>query len=103
MIINHLCYFQCAVLKARLEDAVQNQRTCEERASKLSEELASTTQGYDTQLAVMSEHLANMNEKLALQKDKIDHLEFQSKVNIFKLHPHYVILHDFCVFSHLFL
>lgn len=72
---------ECAVLKARLEDAVQSQRSCEERASKLSEELAATTQGYDTQLAVMSEHLANMNEKLALQKDTIDHLKFQSKTS----------------------
>lgn len=73
--------FQCAVLKARLEDAVQRQRACEERASKLSEELASTSLGYNTQFAVMSEHLANMNEKLALQKDTIDHLKFQSKVS----------------------
>lgn len=72
---------ECAVLKARLEDAVQSQRTCEERALKLSEELASTTQGYDSQLAVMSEHLANMNEKLALQRDTIDHLKFQSKLS----------------------
>lgn len=71
---------QCAVLKARLEDAIQTQQACEERCARLSEELASTTQGYDTQLAVMSEHLANMNEKLALQKDTIDHLKFQSKV-----------------------
>lgn len=70
---------ECAVLKARLEDAVQCQKLCEERALRLSEELTSTTQGYDAQLAVMSEHLANMNDKLALQKDTIDHLKFQSK------------------------
>ncbi|XP_034238305.1 protein phosphatase 1 regulatory subunit 21 [Thrips palmi] len=70
---------ECAVLKTRLEDAVESRKACEERASKLSEELASTTQTFDSQLAVMTEHLANMNEKLALQKDTIDHLKFQSK------------------------
>jgi len=68
------------VLQTRLEDAVESRKACEERASKLSEDLASTTQTYDSQLAVMTEHLANMNEKLALQKDTIDHLKFQSKV-----------------------
>lgn len=61
---------------------MESRRACEERASKLSEELVSTTQTYDSQLAVMTEHLANMNEKLALQKDTIDHLKFQSKVSL---------------------
>ncbi|KAK3912411.1 Protein phosphatase 1 regulatory subunit 21 [Frankliniella fusca] len=70
---------ECAVLKARLEDAVKCQKACEERALKLSEELASTIKGYDAQLAVMSEHLANMNDKLALQKDTIDHLNLRAK------------------------
>lgn len=72
---------ECAVLKTRLEDAVESRNACDERASRLSEELASTTQTYDSQLAVMTEHLANMNEKLALQKDTIDHLKFQSKTS----------------------
>ena len=72
---------ECAVFKSRLEDAEQSKKLCEEQALKLSEELATTTQGYDTQLAVMSEHLANMNEKLALQRDTIDDLKFHSKTS----------------------
>lgn len=41
------------------------------------DELQTTTRSYEGQLSMMSEHLAGMNEKLALQKDEIDDLRSQ--------------------------
>lgn len=46
---------------------------------KLQGELLTTTTNYETQLSMMSEHLANMNEKLTVQKDEIDQLNYQLK------------------------
>ncbi|KAF4516847.1 hypothetical protein B566_EDAN006242 [Ephemera danica] len=45
--------------------------------SELQEELHTTKHNYETQLSLMSEHLANMNDKLAIQKDEIDQLKYQ--------------------------
>ena len=46
----------------------------------LQDELQTTTRNYEGQLAMMSDHLAGMNEKLARQKDEIDALKLQVKV-----------------------
>jgi protein phosphatase 1 regulatory subunit 21 len=46
-------------------------------AAKLQEDLQITTQNYETQLSIMSEHLANMNDKLTVQRDEIDQLKYQ--------------------------
>ena len=39
----------------------------------------STSTNYESQLAVMTEHVAAMNERLAQQTDEIDRLKFQLK------------------------
>jgi len=69
--------FQCAVLQARLEAAVQSQNSAEERANKLAEELAATSSGYDEQLAMLSEHLATVTEENVVCKDTIEQLRFE--------------------------
>jgi protein phosphatase 1 regulatory subunit 21 len=53
-------------------------------AAKLQEDLQTTTHNYETQLSIMSEHLANMNDKLTVQLDEIDQLKYQmtNKVSI---------------------
>lgn len=53
-------------------------------AAKLQEDLQTTTHNYETQLSIMSEHLANMNDKLTVQWDEIDQLKYQmtNKVSI---------------------
>nr|CAD7425647.1 unnamed protein product [Timema monikensis] len=48
-----------------------------EKLTRLQEELQTTTENYEVQLSIMSEHLANMNEKLTLQRDEIDQLKYQ--------------------------
>ena len=53
--------------------------------AKLQEDLQTTTQNYETQLSIMSEHLANMNDKLTVQRDEIDQLKYQmsNKVTLY--------------------
>ncbi len=43
----------------------------------LQDELQTTTRSYEGQLSMMSEHLAGMNEKLTVQKEQIDVLQYQ--------------------------
>jgi len=40
----------------------------------LKDELETTRKGYETQLSTLSEHLAQMNQKLTKQTDEIDML-----------------------------
>ncbi|XP_046687946.1 protein phosphatase 1 regulatory subunit 21 isoform X2 [Homalodisca vitripennis] len=58
----------------RLEEALHEAR---ERAAQLQEEVTTTATNYEAQLSTMSEHLLNMNERLAQQKDTIDQLQYQ--------------------------
>uniref|UniRef100_T1JJQ3 Protein phosphatase 1 regulatory subunit 21 n=1 Tax=Strigamia maritima TaxID=126957 RepID=T1JJQ3_STRMM len=44
---------------------------------QLKDEMALTSQSYEGQLNMMSEHLANMNDKLTAQKDEIDSLKLK--------------------------
>merc|ERR1712025_678854 len=44
---------------------------------KVREEIAVTKENYETQLSVMSEHLASMNSKLAEQEEIISQLRFE--------------------------
>ncbi len=47
----------------------------------MKDELATTTKGYEEQIATMSEHLASMNEQITSQNDKIDRLQQQLHIN----------------------
>jgi len=73
-------------LHERLQLAVEQRSLMEQQKvaaelslEKLQEELHTTTTNYESQLSMMSEHLANMNEKLTVQKDEIDQLKYQLK------------------------
>lgn len=75
---------ECQVLQNRLELCLQNKLQAEtslqkmqDFVAKLQEDLQTTTQNYETQLSIMSEHLANMNDKLTIQRDEIDQLKYQ--------------------------
>jgi len=46
---------------------------------KVREEIETTKENYESQLSVMSEHLASMNSKLAEQEDLILQLKFEQK------------------------
>ncbi|XP_065347282.1 protein phosphatase 1 regulatory subunit 21 [Cloeon dipterum] len=77
---------ECMSLHERLQLAVEQRNLMEQQMNaaklcldKLQEELHTTTTNYESQLSMMSEHLANMNEKLAVQKDEIDQLKYQLK------------------------
>jgi len=49
----------------------------ERQEGRLREEAATTAASYETQLSVMSEHLASMNSRLAEQEDEIQQLRHQ--------------------------
>lgn len=55
--------------------------------TKLQEDLQITTQNYEMQLSIMSEHLANMNDKLTVQRDEIDQLKYQLTNKVSTLYP----------------
>ena len=83
------------MLQNRLELCLQNKLQAEtslqkmqDYAAKLQEDLQTTTQNYETQLSIMSEHLANMNDKLTIQRDEIDQLKYQmtNKVRLYIHH-----------------
>ena len=83
------------MLQNRLELCLQNKLQAEtslqkmqDYAAKLQEDLQTTTQNYETQLSIMSEHLANMNDKLTIQRDEIDQLKYQM-TNKVSLYIHY--------------
>ncbi|XP_064599865.1 protein phosphatase 1 regulatory subunit 21-like [Liolophura sinensis] len=62
----------------RAKDGAQEDlRVTSQEITQLRDELQTTTRSYEGQLSMMSEHLAGMNEKLALQKDQIDELTVQ--------------------------
>jgi len=46
---------------------------------RVREEIATTKENYESQLSVMSDHLASMNSKLAEQEDLIHQLKFEQK------------------------
>lgn len=73
--------FQCEVLEKRLAFTHQTRQEAESKLnssqdilSALREELRVTTDNYKSQLAVMSEHVAVLNDQLALQREEIDQL-----------------------------
>jgi protein phosphatase 1 regulatory subunit 21 len=60
------------------EDVDNNRKTIFE----LREELATNVSNYESQLSLMSEHLANMNDKLTQQKDEIDSLKINNNIKV---------------------
>jgi exonuclease VII large subunit len=97
--------FQCMALHERLQLATAQRSMAKEKLQsaesalvRLQEELHTTTHNYETQLSLMSEHLANMNEKLAVQRDEIDQLKYQlgQKVSHFCNYSYMEILLTFC-------
>ncbi|XP_075222752.1 protein phosphatase 1 regulatory subunit 21 [Lycorma delicatula] len=75
---------ECSAIKRRLESCLEQARrgdiTTQELREKvihLQEELATTATSYEAQLSTMSDHLATMNERLAAQRETIDHLQYQ--------------------------
>jgi len=51
--------------------------TAEKSINDLKEEARTTSVNYEEQLSMMSEHLANMNDKLTTQTDEIERLHFE--------------------------
>jgi len=56
------------------QDELKNANTT---LAKVKDELQTTNRSYESQLSMMSEHLAGMNETLTSQKDEIDELKRQ--------------------------
>ncbi|XP_063871996.1 protein phosphatase 1 regulatory subunit 21-like [Scylla paramamosain] len=50
-----------------------------ERVNQLKEVLQTTSRNYEEQISTMSEHLADLNEKLTAQSELIEHLKFEAK------------------------
>ncbi|XP_076764731.1 uncharacterized protein LOC143431688 [Xylocopa sonorina] len=72
------------VLRAHLETSEAKREKCESalaealsNCSTLQKDKESQEGNYKTQLSTMSEHLANMNEKLIFQTEEIQQLKFQ--------------------------
>ncbi|CAH1793023.1 unnamed protein product [Owenia fusiformis] len=77
-------YAECRALHKRLNIEEKSKKKLQEEANahsqtiiQLKDDLQTTTKSYESQLSMMSEHLAGMNEKLANQKDEIDSLRLQ--------------------------
>ena len=60
--------------KSRCEDEL---RSASEKIALLREEVATTTNSYDGQLSLMTEHLALMNDKVSSKTDEINTLRSQ--------------------------
>jgi len=79
-------YLELEALSARLynkkkegEKLYREASTARLEEDKVREEIATTKENYESQLSVMSDHLASMNSKLAEQEDLILQLKFEQK------------------------
>ena len=61
-------------------------------SSELKEEMNTISQNYESHLRVMSEHLANVNEKLATQSEEIDKLRYQLNNKVILILDTHIIL-----------
>ncbi len=59
--------------------ALKDLESCKVENDKLREEVGVTSAGYEGQLGLMTEHVANMNDKLSAQTDEIERLKFELK------------------------
>lgn len=69
---------ECKSLQNQLSIAHQENESLKLRII----ELETIVQNYTSQLSVMSEHLANLNEKIVKQKDTIDELTIKAKTTV---------------------
>lgn len=90
---------QCGVLQKRLEHSIECRlvleasiKQAQDTINNLQEELTTTTTNYEIQLSSLSEHVANMNDKLTLQQEEIESLTFQltTKVSICSFENHFL-------------
>lgn len=79
-------YLELEALTARLynkkkegEKLFREASTARLEEDKVREEIATTKENYESQMSVMSDHLASMNSKLAEQEDLILQLKFEQK------------------------
>eukprot|EP00092_Neocalanus_flemingeri_P001825 GFUD01001946.1.p1 GENE.GFUD01001946.1~~GFUD01001946.1.p1 ORF type:complete len:327 (-),score=109.85 GFUD01001946.1:110-1090(-) len=79
-------YLELEALTARLynkkregEKLSREASTARQEEDKVRVEIAVTQENYESQLSVMSDHLASMNSKLAQQEDLIAQLKFEQK------------------------
>jgi chromosome segregation ATPase len=77
-------YLECGSMQKRIKfwekakkKAEDDLKLAHNDIEELEEESKTTTVNYDGQLSMMSEHLANMNEKLTMQTDEIDRLKYE--------------------------
>eukprot|EP00050_Salpingoeca_kvevrii_P017469 m.65403 g.65403 ORF g.65403 m.65403 type:complete len:140 (-) comp7572_c0_seq2:2115-2534(-) len=76
---------ECRALALRLELALQARAKLGEELQganaklvKLGEEMESTKRNYENQLAMMTEHVMSMNDKLSARQDQINDLKQRS-------------------------
>lgn len=60
-----------------MEQCLEELREQSNLVTRLQEELSVTTRNYEDQLSSMSEHMANMNDKLAAQETTIEDLTYE--------------------------
>ena len=62
--------------KAKIK-AQNDLKEAQNQIEVIKEEARTTSVNYENQLSLMSEHLANMNDKLTKQTDEIERLKFE--------------------------
>ncbi|KAK3865309.1 hypothetical protein Pcinc_029079 [Petrolisthes cinctipes] len=77
---------ECEALMRRLAVTEENRTSSEqevdtqrEKVNNLKETLQTTARNYEEQISTMSEHLADLNEKITAQSELIEHLKFEIK------------------------
>ena len=80
---------ECVSLQQRLIICDKQRKHCAQeiadknmKINELNEELATNVSNYESQLSLMSEHLANMNDKLTQQRDEIDSLKHNNSIKV---------------------
>ena len=79
-------YLECLALQKRVKFWEKTKRKAETELAAaaadiqtLKDEATTTATNYESQLSMMSEHVANMNDKLTFQTDEIERLKFELK------------------------
>lgn len=80
---------ECVCLQQRLVIAERERKSFQHELSiakqtiqELSDELKTRVMNYEEQLSTITEHLANMNDKMSNQKDEIDALRHNNSIKI---------------------
>lgn len=66
-----------AILSGFNEKLQEDLSERDQRIDVIQEECQTSVQHYETQLATMSEHLANLNDKLTAQQEQIEQLQYE--------------------------